>query len=264
MGKYSVDDMSEYVYILSNPSMPNLIKVGKTTKHPSKRMSELHSTGVPTPFELEFSVMVDDCGSSELSAHKALSNYRVAGNREFFKISVKKAIELILPVIGNYKIHDVKKSHDIEQICHELARREDERKKIELARQIARQREDERRENECFAKRKPIENKISLLEGKLRLLGQRPIKKELSGWPWFLIMCYWPLPLGWIAWGIASNIFFDGREVIGWLFVGVIVAGYFFNEAEKKNQKEFDVANARFKEIDDVLYELHQQLEKLP
>ena len=38
--------MSEYIYILSNPSMPNLIKVGKTTKHPSKRMSELHSTGV--------------------------------------------------------------------------------------------------------------------------------------------------------------------------------------------------------------------------
>ncbi len=244
--------------------MPNLIKVGKTTKHPSKRMSELHSTGVPTPFELEFSAMVDNCGASELAAHRALANYRVTGNREFFRISVKQAIELILPVIGYYKIHDVKQSHGIDKIRQELARREYERKEIELARQIARQREDERRENERLAKRKPIENKISLLEGKLRLLGQRPVKKELSGWPSFLIMCYWPLPLGWIAWLGALNLFFDGNKVIGWLFVGVIVAGYFFNEAEKKNQKEFDVVNAPFKEIDDVLYELHQQLKKLP
>mgnify|MGYP002144210229 CR=1 FL=1 len=95
--------MSEYIYILSNPSMPNLIKVGKTTKHPSKRMSELHSTGVPTPFELEFSAMVDNCGFSELAAHRALANYRVTGKREFFRISVKKAIELRDNFLGGWE-----------------------------------------------------------------------------------------------------------------------------------------------------------------
>ena len=36
-----------YVYILTNPSMPGLVKVGKTTNTPNQRMSELHSTGVP-------------------------------------------------------------------------------------------------------------------------------------------------------------------------------------------------------------------------
>ena len=49
-----------YVYILTNPSMPGLVKVGKTTTTPNQRMSELHSTGVPTPFELEFSISVND------------------------------------------------------------------------------------------------------------------------------------------------------------------------------------------------------------
>lgn len=91
-------------YILSNPSMPGLLKLGKTTTHPHERMSKLRSTGVPTPFVLEFSCAVKDCSSAERLAHLALEANRISPDREFFKISVKAALKKILPVIGSYRI----------------------------------------------------------------------------------------------------------------------------------------------------------------
>ena len=103
--------------------MPGLIKIGKTATSPNQRMSELHSTGVPTPFVLELSVKVDDCHASERAAHSALAKYRVANNREFFRASVAKALQAILPVIGQYKIHEAQSSHGIESIERELNHR---------------------------------------------------------------------------------------------------------------------------------------------
>ncbi len=43
------------VYILTNPAMPNLVKIGMTTRlEVGIRMSELYTTGVPVPFECSF------------------------------------------------------------------------------------------------------------------------------------------------------------------------------------------------------------------
>ena len=39
------------VYLLTNPSMPSLVKIGMTTRNEVHvRMGELYSTGVPLPF----------------------------------------------------------------------------------------------------------------------------------------------------------------------------------------------------------------------
>src|SRR5271168_5325297 len=115
-----------YVYILSNPSMPGLVKIGKTTTAPSQRMQELHSTGVPTPFELEFAVEVADCHASERAAHGALNQHRVSVNREFFEVSARQAILAILPVLGEYKLVAVKESQGIEEIETQLRRQREE------------------------------------------------------------------------------------------------------------------------------------------
>lgn len=90
--KTHASEMNEYIYIITNMSMPGLIKVGKTTTHPSQRMSELHSTGVPTPFELEFSATVNSCDYSEKAAHLALANYRVTGPVNFSVFRSRKAL----------------------------------------------------------------------------------------------------------------------------------------------------------------------------
>lgn len=44
--------MSNIVYVLTNPAMPGIVKIGKTNREdPQVRMSELYTTGVPLPFE---------------------------------------------------------------------------------------------------------------------------------------------------------------------------------------------------------------------
>lgn len=83
---------SGYIYILSNPSMPNLVKIGMTRRGALERASELYTTGVPTPFNLEFEMYMPDCEDAERYIHDSLDHLRVSYSREFFKIDVENAI----------------------------------------------------------------------------------------------------------------------------------------------------------------------------
>jgi hypothetical protein len=90
-------DNSGIVYILSNVSMPGIIKIGKTTNL-EKRMSDLFNTSVPTPFRCEVAYEVDDMHWAEERLHMAFGECRVNAKREFFKIApfrARAALELI-------------------------------------------------------------------------------------------------------------------------------------------------------------------------
>ena len=53
--------MPAIVYVLSNPAMPGLVKIGRTSRDRlQSRMDELHGTGVPLPFCCECAVEVED------------------------------------------------------------------------------------------------------------------------------------------------------------------------------------------------------------
>jgi len=66
------------VYILTNPAMPNLVKIGMTTRlEVGIRMSELYTTGVPVPFECSFAGKVADVKKVEKAFHKAFGPYRI-------------------------------------------------------------------------------------------------------------------------------------------------------------------------------------------
>lgn len=84
-----------WLYLLTNPAMPGLVKVGMTTRSPEERAQELASTGVPMPFEVEAAWPVDDVRAAERIAHAALSGHRVDGAREWFRLSVPQAIEAL-------------------------------------------------------------------------------------------------------------------------------------------------------------------------
>lgn len=82
------------VYLLTNPVMPGLVKIGMTAQEDiDKRMRELYTTGVPVPFECKFAckVKTSDCLKIEKALHKAFDPQRVNQNREFFRINVEQA-----------------------------------------------------------------------------------------------------------------------------------------------------------------------------
>lgn len=84
------------VYILTNPAMPNLVKIGMTTRlEVGIRMSELYTTGVPVPFECSFAGKVNDVKKVENAFHKAFGPYRINPNREFFEIEDSQAMGLL-------------------------------------------------------------------------------------------------------------------------------------------------------------------------
>jgi hypothetical protein len=64
-----------YIYIMINPSMEGLVKIGKTTREPEFRAKELsQATGVATPFYVAFSIFVVDCHSAEEFVHAILEH----------------------------------------------------------------------------------------------------------------------------------------------------------------------------------------------
>lgn len=92
----SAHERSGYLYLLVNPSMPGLVKIGRTLRSPKERAAELTSaTGVPTPFILLYEVFVNDAAAAERHVHAALEEIgaRLAHNREFFTASPSQAVE---------------------------------------------------------------------------------------------------------------------------------------------------------------------------
>ena len=98
----NLDDGSEYaldigfVYCLSNPSYRGLVKIGQTGRSPECRARDLaRSTACPTPFKVEWSIRLIYPKLAEEEAHRSLKSFREAKNREFFRISPKKAWERV-------------------------------------------------------------------------------------------------------------------------------------------------------------------------
>ena len=84
--------MEGYVYILVNSSLPNLIKIGRTTKEPNIRAAELSKTGTPGRFIVAYSVLVDNCIEIENEMHSIFSKQRHTNDREFFELESQLAI----------------------------------------------------------------------------------------------------------------------------------------------------------------------------
>jgi hypothetical protein len=91
-----------YVYGLTNGAMPDLLKIGFTTRPIRERVSELgKSTAAPLPFEVAFWFSSEDPRSDESRIHSALESSRVNEDREFLSISCKEALETIREVLGS-------------------------------------------------------------------------------------------------------------------------------------------------------------------
>lgn len=84
-----------YVYVLSNPSMPGMVKIGRTERSVQQRANELWQTGVPTPFKVECEVRSPDCAEMERWAHEKFHQFRVSEGREFFRVECAEVLEFL-------------------------------------------------------------------------------------------------------------------------------------------------------------------------
>jgi hypothetical protein len=68
--------MKGWIYIITNQSMPNLVKVDYSTKDPELRAKELYSTGVPHYYVVEYDALVKEPYEIEQKVHKLLQDYK--------------------------------------------------------------------------------------------------------------------------------------------------------------------------------------------
>ena len=89
-------EYDSWVYVLSNPTLPNMLTIGYTRNHPEERAQQISSsTGVALPYKVEFAFHCFNGFDLEQQVHRKLKSYRVNNNREFFQISLEEAKKII-------------------------------------------------------------------------------------------------------------------------------------------------------------------------
>ena len=91
--------MRGWVYVISNKSMPGLLKIGYSTKDPILRAKELSGTGLPHPYWVEFDALTTEPYEVEQGVHKTLAQHREG--KEWFRCSLKEAVLAIRAFAGS-------------------------------------------------------------------------------------------------------------------------------------------------------------------
>ena len=85
-----------WIYILSTREMPDILKIGMTTRTVEERAREINAaTGVVIPFGVRRCWRVGDPGRAERIAHTALAEHRLRKDREFFRVDFRVAASRI-------------------------------------------------------------------------------------------------------------------------------------------------------------------------
>lgn len=112
-----INTPDQYVYAMSNTSFDDdVLKIGWTREHPTIRANNLHTSGIPTPFIVEFVIITKDGSTVEKIIHNNIKQYRLKTNREFFKISKDKLKE----ILTNELNYELKPIDEIDKPIHTL------------------------------------------------------------------------------------------------------------------------------------------------
>ena len=89
-------EYDSWVYVLSNPSLPNIFKIGYTSATPEERAQPISSaTAVVLPYKVEYAFHCWNGEKLEHEIHKYLDSYRVNNQREFFQVEFDQAKSII-------------------------------------------------------------------------------------------------------------------------------------------------------------------------
>ncbi len=101
--------MPEIVYLLTNPVMPDLVKIGRTTNLEERLGSLSTHSGVPVPFEVFYACEVSDSAKVERQIHEGFGDHRINPKREFFRINPER----ILAILKLVELRDVTPVDDV-------------------------------------------------------------------------------------------------------------------------------------------------------
>ena len=91
-----------HVYVMLNPAMPGVVKIGRTRGQTKARARQLHSTGVPKEFVVLWQELVHDSDEVEKEIHERFKTSRVNSRREFFEVEPQEAIQTLMEVARFY------------------------------------------------------------------------------------------------------------------------------------------------------------------
>jgi hypothetical protein len=90
-------DVRGWIYIITNPAMPGLVKVGYSTKDPTIRAKELGTTGNPHPYRVIYDALVVGPYTAEQRLHSALAHYQEA--KEWFRCDARVVINTVRTIL---------------------------------------------------------------------------------------------------------------------------------------------------------------------
>lgn len=86
----------EWVYVLSHPQEPDLLKIGYTSKDPKIRIKELNSqTGVAGEYKLVYLYKTVNGQALEREIHNFLKEKRIHPRKEHFELTRDQAVQVI-------------------------------------------------------------------------------------------------------------------------------------------------------------------------
>lgn len=90
IGPFQGARMPGYVYVMTNPHMPGVAKIGRMDRNPAERQSALsRSTSVPANFTIEGVVQVENSCAAEVKLHAVFADARTQRG-EFFKSAFRQ------------------------------------------------------------------------------------------------------------------------------------------------------------------------------
>ncbi len=213
--------------------MPGLLKVGRTTTDPTERLDALHTTGVATPFTLEFVARVQNSVTAERSAHSALSRFRVANNREFFRVEPLEAIRRIFPALQPCQIdwNHTKRQPQIQEMDRSYA-----------ANQLHKLGEFKKEEQRAVADCAELQERQAQIAKTLNQLGTKP-SEHIPIFAVLLAACFFPLPFGFVVWFGAFQILnakVKDDSIPGFCILLLIAGGiaFFWMQREEARQRD--------------------------
>ena len=132
--------MPNIVYVLTNPAMPGIVKIGMTDRPDvQRRMGDLYTTGVPLPFDCVIAREIEDREAAEIerARHTAFGPNRINPSREFFQVASEQ-VEVLLRVMPGRDVtpQDVGQSTDVQpddrEASSEFKRRQSRTNELEF------------------------------------------------------------------------------------------------------------------------------------